>query len=459
MLTGLREDLDQAATDPLSSHLHQTQRGHLGDLVLGAVPSQALEHPAHDKVPVALEHHVDEVDDDDAADVTQPQLSNDLLGCLDVVLGDRFLEVAARADELARVDVDHGHRLGPVDDQGTTRRQPDLAIHGLGDLLVHPVVREEVLFAGPFLDPAGQIRCHRVDITVDRLPGGVTGDDQTGEVLVEHISDDADGEVGLAVQQGRSTGALALGLDLLPRSGQPCHVGTQLVLTGALSRRADDDSGVVRDDVAQDLLQTGPLGVRELARDAHHVAVRHIDQVATGQRDLRGQSGALVSDGVLRDLDKDALPRAQRILDPPGPVVLQPCGIPVDLTGVQHRVAAPADIGESSLHARQDVLDPGEVDVAGHRGVDLAGHVVLDQDTVLEDADLGAVLLVAHHHDPLNAFAPGQELRLGDDRATTARLTTLTTTLFLGLQPGRTLDRRDLIVRLTRLPDPRRGAG
>ena len=47
------------------------------------------------QVTVALEHHVDEVDDDDAADVAQPQLADDLLGGLEVVAGNRLLEVAA----------------------------------------------------------------------------------------------------------------------------------------------------------------------------------------------------------------------------------------------------------------------------------------------------------------------------------------------------------------------------
>ena len=50
-----------------------------------------------DQVAVGLEHHVDEVDDDDAADVAQPELADDLLGGLEVVLGDGLLEVAARS--------------------------------------------------------------------------------------------------------------------------------------------------------------------------------------------------------------------------------------------------------------------------------------------------------------------------------------------------------------------------
>ena len=56
--------------------------------------------------------------------------------------GDGLLQVATGAGELARVDVDHGHRLGAVDHQRSSRRQPHLAVQPLGDqLLVDAPVR------------------------------------------------------------------------------------------------------------------------------------------------------------------------------------------------------------------------------------------------------------------------------------------------------------------------------
>src|SRR5690606_19613244 len=83
--TRLGEHLDQSGPDPLAGHLHQAERGDLGYLVLGAIPAQALQQAADHQVAVALQDHVDEVDDDDPADVAQPQLADDLLGGLDVV--------------------------------------------------------------------------------------------------------------------------------------------------------------------------------------------------------------------------------------------------------------------------------------------------------------------------------------------------------------------------------------
>lgn len=71
---------------------------------------------------------------------------------------------------------------------------------------------------------------------------------------------------------------------------------------------------------------------------------------------------------------------------------------------------------------------------------------MLDEDAVLQHRDLGAAALAAHDHDPLDRLAPGQELRLGDDRGTAAaQLAALTAALLLGLQPGRSAHALDLV--------------
>ena len=94
-LTGLAERLQQAEAELLAGHLDQTERGDLGNLVFGTVATEALDQTAKHEVAVRLEHHVDEVDHDDSADVAQPKLAHDLLCRLKIVLSDGLLEVAA----------------------------------------------------------------------------------------------------------------------------------------------------------------------------------------------------------------------------------------------------------------------------------------------------------------------------------------------------------------------------
>ena len=195
-------------------------------------------------------------------------------------------------------------------------------------------------------------------------------------------------------------------------------------------------------------LEPVALGVGQLAGDAGGGAVGHVDQEPAGQADLAGQPGALVPDRVLGHLHQHRLAGREHRLDLAGLAVLVArARDPVDLAGVQDGVAAAADVDERRLHGRQHVLDPAEVDVADQRGLRLAGDVVLDQDLVLEHADLGEVVALADDHDPLDGLAAGQELGLADDRCAAATgLAALTAALLLGLEPGRARDGGDLVL-------------
>jgi hypothetical protein len=101
----------------LARHLHQAQLREAAHRGARAVARQLLAQLGqHGLLVVFLARHVDEVDDDDAAQVAQAQLARDGAGRFQVGLEDGVVEVA-RADEAAGVDVDRGQRLGLVDDQ------------------------------------------------------------------------------------------------------------------------------------------------------------------------------------------------------------------------------------------------------------------------------------------------------------------------------------------------------
>src|SRR6266545_1780850 len=157
-------------------------------------------------------------------------------------------------------------------------------------------------------------------------------------------------------------------------------------------------------------------------------------------------SGSFGADRVLGDLDQDRLPRLERLLDA-GSLAVEVLLVVVDLAGVQHRVAALADVDEGGLHAGQDVLDPAEVDVADHRAAGLAGDVVLDQGAALDDADLGPLGALGDQHLALRALAQHALLVLGEPAAaapaaTVGRLPLPCAASPRGLQPGGALDRR-----------------
>ena len=117
---------------------------------------RAVELGEH-RVAVVGVLHVDEVDDDDAAEVAQPQLARDHLRRLEVGLEDRVVEAAA-ADEAAGVDVDRRHRLGLVDDQVAARLEVDAARERLLDLVLDAVQVEERPLADVVVDAIGERR-------------------------------------------------------------------------------------------------------------------------------------------------------------------------------------------------------------------------------------------------------------------------------------------------------------
>src|ERR671913_353351 len=323
---GLGKAVEQAARDALAGHLDQAERGDLHHLALGLVPDQGGPEAFDHGLLVALEQHVDEVDDDDAADVAQAELADDLVGRLEVVGDHRLLEVGL-ADELAGVDVDHGHGLGQV-----------------------------------LLDPLVEV---------------VAVDHQLDEVGREDVADDPHDQLRLGVDDGRGAGLLGLALDRLPAGLEAGQVGPEVVGAGALGGGADDQAEALGADLLEDVAQPRALVLGQAAGDAEGVVLGLEDQVAAGQGDLGGQARPLGPVRVLGHLDEHGLAGLEDLLDPGG-LAVQVLLVVVDLAGVEDGVAAPADVDEGRLHAREHVLDPAQEDVADHGAAGLAGHVVLD---------------------------------------------------------------------------------
>ena len=291
----------------------------------------------------------------------------------------------------------------------------------------------------------------------------VAGDQQLREVLGEQVADDPQGQVGLAVEQLGRLAGLDLLLDVLPLRLQPVDVADQLVLAGALGGGPDDDARRLRYEVGQDVLQPLALGVGQLAGDAGQVAAGGVHDVAAGDRDVVGEPGALGADRVLGDLDEHGLAGLEDLLDLAG-LALGAEGVPVDLAGIEHGVAAAADVDERRLHRGQHVLHPTEVDVADQRRGRVAVDVVLDQDVVLEHRDLGQVspeprrvFALPDDHRPRDRLAASQELGLAQDRRPSAAgFAALAAALTLRLEPGRALDPGGLLAGLAAvggLPD------
>ena len=121
----------------LRHHLHQTEMGETIHREPRAVGSDRRVERIEHGGAVFRQVHVDEIDDDDAAEIAQAQLPRDGLRRLQVGLEDGVVE-RAHADETAGVDVDGGQRLGLVDDQIAAALEVDAAMQRPFDLLSTP---------------------------------------------------------------------------------------------------------------------------------------------------------------------------------------------------------------------------------------------------------------------------------------------------------------------------------
>ena len=149
-----------------------------------------------------------------------------------------------------------------------------------------------------------------------------------------------------------------------------------------------------------------------------------------------------MADGVLRDLHEHPVAGLQCELDAARLVLLAVLGggVPVDFAGVQHGVAAAADVDEGGLHAGQHVLHATEVHVADERGILVARDVVLHEHAVLQHADLDAPALRPHDHLAVDRLAAREELGLGDHRTPATGVAPVAAALLLRLEAGGALD-------------------
>ena len=161
--TGLAQHVRERLARALARHLDQPELREATDRHPRAVARQRLLEFREHRVAVLDVHHVDEVDDDDAAEVAQAQLPRDRLRGFEIGLENGVVE-AARADVAAGIDVDRRHRLGLIDDQIPAGFKLDAPAERTLDLRVDRVQVEQRPLAGV----VGELAGDRVERTATR---------------------------------------------------------------------------------------------------------------------------------------------------------------------------------------------------------------------------------------------------------------------------------------------------
>ncbi|MCY1400617.1 hypothetical protein D9M71_157120 [compost metagenome] len=309
--------------------------------------------------------HVDEVDDDDSADVAQAQLPGNGCGRLEVGLEDGLFEVAM-ADEGPGVDVDGGHRFGRVDHQIATGLERHLAVQRALDFVFDPVQVENRPLTRIVFKAVGDLRHQFGDKLRGFLEGFPRVDSNFLDLRADQVTQGTQGQAQVFVDFAGCPDCLDLRAYLVPEPAQVTNIHEDFIGTGALGCGAQDkaarfDDALLGYAITDHLLEALALGfVFDFQGNADVAGARHVHQVPRRNRKLRGQPGPFGANRILGDLDHQALALMHQGADG---FHRRPLAHG-DFRGMNERRAIQANIDEGRLHARQHPHDLALVDIA-----------------------------------------------------------------------------------------------
>ena len=166
--TRLRQRSFQRLPHAFARHLDQTEFRNLQDLRLRSIFLDLVLQRFEESRAVLHLFHVDEVEDDDSAEVAQANLSNDFFCCFEIRFEHRLFEIFL-ADVLARVHVDRHERFGLIDDDVAARLQPHFRLQRLGDFVFDSEFVEDRFIAAIQTHTRHEIRLNVIEKLDDAL--------------------------------------------------------------------------------------------------------------------------------------------------------------------------------------------------------------------------------------------------------------------------------------------------
>jgi hypothetical protein len=194
----------------LPRQLQQAEARETPDLDARAVLAHGIAQPVFDGALVLLRLHVDEVDDDQAAEVAQPQLTGDLVAASRLVLS-AVVSMSLPRGRARRVDVDRHQRLGRIDDDRAAGGQVDLVGVRRLDLVLDLEAREQrhaVLVQLQLAQARGHEALH---VLLRSLNDFLVVDQDFADVVGEVVAQRADDGLRLLIDQERRRAAFGGG--------------------------------------------------------------------------------------------------------------------------------------------------------------------------------------------------------------------------------------------------------
>lgn len=427
------EGATEAFADALAGHFDETEIGDLEDIGFGAIALESGDKGGADAVAVFGAFHVDEVDDDQTADVSDAELIDDFGDGFEVGLEDGVLEVFA-TDKASGIDIDGGESFGLVDHEVATAFEPDFAGESAFEFGGESEGIEDRASALVEFDGEGGVGHIGLEEALDAVViFGVVEQDAFGFVIAE-VADGAEGDVEIEVQEFGGLGGFFTASDLFPEAEEKVHVVFELFFGGTFGDGANDKAAFFGANGFHEVAEAFAFfGIVDPARDADMREAGEKDEVATWEGDVGGEAGAFGTEGFFGDLDGDRLPFLKDLFDPEfvfwsdfrggmGVFFVVIEGEIVGETGISDVEEGGfflTDIDKSGLHTGEDANDTTAIDIADDALVVFALDVEFGEPSMFEegDADFGKRRVnneqIAHERDSMprtHEGRPGRKL-------------------------------------------------
>ena len=235
----------QRLLHPLAGYGHQAEIVELQNLRRRAVALERFLEGLHDFLAVAALIHINEINDDDAAQIAQANLAHDLFDGVNVGLDDGVFQLLRLADVLAGVDVNGHQRLGLVNDDVAAGFEPDFRLQCLVDLILNAELLEERGFLGIELHALDQRGLKAVDETQNAFVLRLAIHPDVGEAFGNLVAQDALDQIEVVINQSAALAGIGTLADLAPQVQQKTDVGTEIFFAGAGRGGADDEAATV----------------------------------------------------------------------------------------------------------------------------------------------------------------------------------------------------------------------
>ena len=256
--------------------------------------------------------HVDKIDNDNAAEVTQTQLTSNGLRCFNISIKDSVVEITM-PNKRSGIDIDGGHCFSLIDDQIAARFQFNLAFQRALDFILNVKEIKNGLAPAVMFQLAGHLgdifRCE----LQQRFIGQTRVNADPVKLGIGKITQHALRQRQFAVHLVARLRALFTLHDFSPDALQVGSIRGQILLTDAFRRCANNESALFIAVIRHHFFQAFAFGFAfDTLGNANVRSTRHKDEVTGRKRDVRRQACALSTQRIFYHLHHQILALAHQ---------------------------------------------------------------------------------------------------------------------------------------------------